>query len=155
MAGWRDVLPRRRAGAQARVAGRLQRLHRDGVEVWVDVAHNPHSAAYLASQLAKRPVEGRTLALCGMLRDKDIEHTLEVMAPHVDEWFLADLQGPRAAMAAELQRFLPDVTSHCFDSVASAYGAVLAEANPEDVVVVFGSFYTVADVMALDLNKRI
>jgi dihydrofolate synthase/folylpolyglutamate synthase len=39
--------------------------------------------------------------------------------------------------------------------VASAYGAVLAEANPEDVVVVFGSFYTVADVMALDLNKRI
>ena len=138
----------------ARLAGRLQPLG-EQPEVLVDVAHNPHSAAYLASQLAKRPVRGRTLALCGMLRDKDIEHTLEVMTPHVDEWFLADLQGPRAAMAAELQRFLPDVTSHCFDSVASAYGAVLAEANPEDVVVVFGSFYTVADVMALDLNKRI
>ena len=138
----------------ARLAGRLQPLG-EQPEVLVDVAHNPHSAAYLASQLAKRPVEGRTLALCGMLRDKDIEHTLEVMAPHVDEWFLADLQGPRAAMAAELQHFLPEVTSHCFESVASAYEAVLVEAKPEDVVVVFGSFYTVAGVMALDLNKRI
>lgn len=134
--------------ASARLAGRLQPLRQDP-EVLVDVAHNPHSAEYLAAQLAKRPKHGRTLAVCGMLKDKDIAHTLQAMLPHVDGWYLADLDGPRGAKAGELAAFLPPGSeSGCFDSVAAAYKAALSAAQRGDLVLVFGSFYTVAGVMA-------
>lgn len=133
----------------ARLAGRLQALRQDP-EVLVDVAHNPHSADYLAAQLAKRPQRGRTLAVCGMLKDKDIAHTLQAVLPQVDSWYLADLEGPRGAKACELAACLPSGCEyHCYDSVADAYAAALGAAQQStDLVLVFGSFYTVAGVMA-------
>lgn len=106
----------------------------------------PHSAAYLPPSW---PTASQRVhpALCGMLRDKDIEHTLEVMAPHVDEWFLAGSAGAQSGDGCRLTAFFTGCDEPLFRFAAAAYGAVLAEANPEDVVV-FGSFYTVADVMA-------
>ena len=57
---------------------------------------------------------------------------------------------PRAASAAQLAQALgcgqgPATT---FDSVEAAYQAALAVSSPDDMVIVFGSFYTVADILA-------
>ena len=137
---------------QARLAGRMQRLRLQPAVI-VDVAHNPHSAHYLAQQLRLRPQTGRRLAVAGMLKDKDIQHTLSELDPLVDEWFLADLLGPRAATACELAAVLrPDAIRHCYDAVRKAYQAALAAAGAEDEIIVLGSFYTVADVMAEELD---
>lgn len=133
---------------QARLPGRMQRL-RERPQVLVDVAHNPHAAHYLASQLAQMPVHGRRLAVVGMLKDKDIRQTLAQLAGVIDAWFLTDLAGPRAARAAELAACLAQPAS-CHASVAEAYAAALAAATPDDVVIGFGSFYTVAGILAVE-----
>lgn len=127
---------------QAQLTGRLQQL---SPQLWVDVAHNPESAEYLASQLARIGGQGRVLGVVGMLKDKDIEHSLAPLAGQLDAWYLASLGGPRGASAAELAQWQ---AGRCFDSVTDALAAAEADAEQQDVIIVFGSFFTVADVLA-------
>lgn len=127
---------------QAQLTGRLQQL---SPQLWVDVAHNPESAEYLASQLARIGGQGRVLGVVGMLKDKDIEHSLAPLVGQLDAWYLASLGGPRGATAAELAQWQ---AGRCFDSVTAALAAAEADAEQQDVIIVFGSFFTVADVLA-------
>ena len=140
--------------AGARLAGRMQLL-RTQPQVTLDVAHNPHSAHYLARQLAARGKVGRRLAVAGMLKDKDIRQTLGELVELVDLWFLADLHGARAAQAQELSVVLPGESARrCFASVADAYREALATAQEQDEIIVLGSFHTVAEAMAEELNSK-
>lgn len=135
--------------ANARLAGRMQRLQNEPLVI-VDVAHNPHSAAYLASQLRQIPCKGKRRAVVGMLKDKDMAGSLAELDGLIDQWFLASLTGPRAATAEQLAAALGDGQGPAvtFDGVSAAYRAALAASSPDDMVIVFGSFYTVADVLA-------
>ena len=130
--------------ASAMLPGRFQ-IVSDAPRVILDVAHNPHAAEYLAGRLKTLPKTGRVLAVIGMLHDKDIGGTLAHLKPQVNSWFCAPLEGPRGATAEELQAFLPE--AGVYPDVASAWRAALAEAKPEDTVLVCGSFHTVAHVM--------
>lgn len=131
-----------------KLIGRFQRFS-DPVEVIVDVAHNPQSSEYLAKQLTKKYCGGKTLAVIGMLKDKDLKNTLKPMLKVVDAWYLADLQGPRAAKAKELQEVLQTYNESCYThaDVIAAYRHAILDSKPEDRIVVFGSFYTVGDVL--------
>lgn len=135
--------------ASARLAGRMQRLQSEPLVI-VDVAHNPHSAAYLASQLRQIPGTGKRRAVVGMLKDKDMAGSLAELDGLIDQWFLASLTGPRAATAEQLAAALGEGQGPAatFDGVSVAYRASLAASSPDDMVIVFGSFYTVADVLA-------
>lgn len=149
-----DIAAIRIGLAQARLAGRLQLL-RTQPQVTLDVAHNPHSAHYLARQLGARGKVGRRLAVAGMLKDKDIRQTLGELVELVDLWFLADLHGARAAQAQELSAVLPgESVRRCFASVADAYREALATAQEQDEIIVLGSFHTVAEAMAEELNSK-
>lgn len=130
--------------AGAMLPGRFQ-IVSDAPRVILDVAHNPHAAQYLAERLKTLPKTGRVLAVVGMLHDKDIGGTLEHLKPQVNIWYCAPLEGPRGATAEQLQAFLPQ--AGVYHSVAHAWRAALAEAKPEDTVLVCGSFHTVAHVM--------
>src|SRR5687768_12362745 len=77
--------------ANAHIPGRLQRFERDGVEVVVDVAHNPQAARGLAAWLAAAPPPGRTIAVFAALGDKDIAGVVEALADRIDAWHLAGL----------------------------------------------------------------
>jgi dihydrofolate synthase/folylpolyglutamate synthase len=90
-----------------------------------------------------------------MLRDKDIGAVLRELAPRVTRWHLASLPGPRGADASDLRKKLPaDSVASVFDSPAEALVAAKALAGEGDKIVVFGSFLTVAEVMAwLNNNK--
>ena len=111
----------------------------------LDVAHNPHAAAYLAGRLAAEPKRGRVLAVVGMLHDKDIAGTLACLEPVVDSWYCAPLEGPRGATAEALMAHLSNGTA--YPHVAQAWQAAMAQAAAEDTVLVCGSFHTVAHVM--------
>ncbi len=143
----------RRGMAGVTLAGRLQRIPGE-VERLLDVAHNPHAAARLAASLAELPCRGRTLAVVGMLADKDHAGVFEPLLPLVDGWYLADLPVPRAAracqLAATLSRQRPEAAPCCFEfeEVTTAYQRALEEARPGDRVVVLGSFHTVAEILA-------
>ncbi len=149
-----DIESIRTGLAGARLAGRMQLL-RTQPQVLLDVAHNPHSAHYLARQLVVRGKVGRRLVVAGMLKDKDIRQTLGELIELVDLWFLADLHGARAALAQELSAVLPEgAVRHCYASVADAYREALATAQEQDEIIVLGSFHTVAEAMAEELNGK-
>ncbi|AVF33673.1 bifunctional tetrahydrofolate synthase/dihydrofolate synthase [Rahnella sikkimica] len=142
-----------RSGLQrAALPGRFQTVS-ESPRLILDVAHNPHAAAYLAGRLAEQPRNGgKVRAVVGMLKDKDIAGTLACLSPQVDEWYCAPLQGPRGASVEELASHLPQ--AHRFDDVESAWRQAMQEAAPQDIVIVCGSFHTVAHVMdAIDTGK--
>jgi dihydrofolate synthase/folylpolyglutamate synthase len=144
--------------ANARLAGRLQRFARDGVEIVVDVAHNPQAAAELAvwlqqSRAAQVPPAGLTHAVYAALADKDAGGVAEALAGQVDHWYLAGLagHGPRGTDANALAARLAGTavaSAPRFSDVAAALAAAQAAATPGDRILVFGSFHTVADALA-------
>ncbi|WP_034944411.1 bifunctional tetrahydrofolate synthase/dihydrofolate synthase [Erwinia oleae] len=129
---------------KAMLPGRFQTVQQ-APKVILDVAHNPHAAAYLAHRLRTLQSAGRVLAVAGMLHDKDIAGTLACLTPVVDEWFCAPLEGPRGATAEQLIAHLP--AGRVFPSVAAAFEQALEQAAEQDIVLVCGSFHTVAQVM--------
>ncbi|MGQ9452864.1 MULTISPECIES: bifunctional tetrahydrofolate synthase/dihydrofolate synthase [Leclercia] len=129
---------------QAILAGRFQ-IVSESPRLILDVAHNPHAAAYLAGRLKSLPKTGRVLAVIGMLHDKDIGGTLACMETVVDSWYCAPLEGPRGATAEQLMEHLGQ--GQTFASVEQAWREAMADARPEDTVLVCGSFHTVAHVM--------
>lgn len=146
--GW-DAQAIARGVAAARIAARLQR-HAGVPELVVDVAHNPQAARSLAAWLGTSRATGRTRAVFGALADKDVAGIASALAPHVDAWFLADLQQdsprglPAAVLAARIGGVVaqPDISLHA--DVASAVAAASRDAVPGDRVLAFGSFFVAA-----------
>ena len=136
---------------EAKLAGRLEVVS-EQPKIILDVAHNPHAASYLAKRL--RAYQGRRIfALCGMLKDKDCRAVLSLLDDQVHAWYLADLDCERSAKAQDLLSYLGgDKAAYGFTSVAQAYQALKPEIGQSDVVIVFGSFYTVAEFKQLDLS---
>jgi dihydrofolate synthase/folylpolyglutamate synthase len=120
----------------------------------LDVAHNPQAAQVLADNLAAGSFAPETIAVCGMLRDKDAAGVLRALAPRITRWHLASLDGPRAATAEELAGQLGAGEVHCFASATAAFEAALSRANENDKIVVFGSFLTVGEVMEWLKNNK-
>jgi dihydrofolate synthase/folylpolyglutamate synthase len=136
---------------QAQLAGRLEQVSEQPL-VLVDVAHNPHAARYLAQQL--QAYQGRRIvALCGMLKDKDIKSVLATLAEQIRHWYFVGLDNPRGASAQALRQALPNerCRQHAseFTDIASAWQAIQATVEADDVVIIFGSFYTVAGFKSL------
>ncbi len=72
-----------------------------------DVAHNPHAAAVLAQNLDSMGFYPRTLAVFGMLRDKDIDGVARRLAGKIDRWFVAPTPGARGAEGERLAAGAP------------------------------------------------
>jgi dihydrofolate synthase/folylpolyglutamate synthase len=129
----------------AQLAGRMQIIQQQPCVI-LDVAHNPHSAQYLAAQLMQHYPDKRIHAVVGMLHDKDIKETLHNLMEPVTDWYPASLTGPRAAVAQQLIAHLPDQQiSYC--SPVAAFNAAMTEAAEDDVIIVVGSFHTVGEVL--------
>ncbi len=140
-----------RGVANAAVAGRLQRFERDGVEIIVDVGHNPQAAAALADWLRTQP-KRRTLAVYAALADKDAAGVVAALAHEVDGWLLAGslAAGPRGSDAAALAQRLAGTAAaagaHHAD-VAGALAAALGQAAPDGRVLAFGSFHAASEAL--------
>ena len=135
------------------IPGRFQTLPGLPLRV-LDVAHNAEATAALAETLKAQPVLGKTGAVLGMLRDKPIERVIAAMAPVVDRWYLSTLATERGATAEELLSVLKaigiDAPASLYPDPNSAYRAACNDAGERDRVVVFGSFYTVSDILSDD-----
>jgi len=137
--------------ANAQVAGRLQRFQRDGVEIVVDVAHNPQAARALAAWLRTQPSR-RTLAVYAALAGKDAAGVVAALADAVDGWHIAGLAdaGPRGesveAFAGRLlETAAADAARH--RDVDAALAVAIAGAAPDGRVLVLGSFHTAATAL--------
>jgi len=139
---------------QAKLAGRLQKLSLPtNIETYVDVAHNPQSAQYLAKQIkqikATKSAQTKVYAIVGMLEDKDITGSFEEVNSLIDDCSLITLECYRGASASTvLSRYNESTNKHalvsCYDNIDLAYQRVIREANEQDMIVIFGSFHTVS-----------
>ncbi|MEC7815631.1 MAG: bifunctional tetrahydrofolate synthase/dihydrofolate synthase [Pseudomonadota bacterium] len=134
-----------------RVAGRFEQLSQQPA-VYVDVGHNPHAARWLARRLDPMALSGhRIRAVFSALADKDVEGVMAAMASVVDEWHLAPLAVPRGLSADQLATRAAAVSADqvaVHGSVDKALSEVWRSAEPENVIIVFGSFFTVAAARA-------
>lgn len=143
---------------QAALPGRFQILPGQPVVI-LDVAHNPHAAAVLEKNLGNMGFHPYTYAVFGMMGDKDIDRVVAHLAKRIDRWYCVTLPGSRALPGPELAQKVRKVTGQIrsaddgpidievFANVSEAYDAVRQIANPDDRIVVFGSFLTVAGVL--------
>jgi dihydrofolate synthase/folylpolyglutamate synthase len=133
------------------LAGRFQVLP-GRPTVILDVAHNPHAAAVLAHSLDSMGFYPVTFAVFAMLRDKDVGGVVERIGARVDHWHVSGTPGARGSRAedgAQIVRATMGAAASVttFESVVAAFDAALERAAPEDRILVFGSFLTVADVL--------
>ena len=136
--------------------GRFQVLPRSsGQPVTIlDVAHNPDAARNLAINLADLSGDGKTWAVFAMLADKDITGVVQALQSSVDTWCVAGIEAARGAPAHDLAAVLAGagITEEnglvfCFPGIIAAYRHACRQAGKNDRICVFGSFYTVAEVL--------
>jgi len=126
------------------------------VPVLLDVAHNADSidALVVAIKRLLQPepamcAERRKVRLViAVMSDKDVETMLASLVSIADIWYISQVEDSRCLPAKELGRRLKKLDAaapmRCFDRVAEAYRAACEEAMKEELVVVAGSFHTVA-----------
>jgi dihydrofolate synthase/folylpolyglutamate synthase len=142
---------------KTKVSGRTELFINNSVnrcDVMLDVGHNPHAGRYLTKKLMQLKQHNnyqRITAVVAMLADKDISNTLKPFQEVIDDWYIAELKVPRAAsvkvMSEELAKF--SVSINCFDNITQAFKIASKNSEPADLILVFGSFYTVAEIRRL------
>ncbi len=135
--------------AGARQPGRFQIVGREPLRV-LDVAHNPQAARALASNLADLLPDGRVIAVFAMLADKDVAGVVASLKQHVQVWHVAALDTARALSAEQLAKHLTDAGCRyvMHEGIAEAWRDACEQAESADTILSFGSFHTVAEVMA-------
>lgn len=124
----------------------------------LDVAHNPHSVAALTANLDAMGYFPTTHAVFGAMADKDLTPMLLKVGPLIDRWYFTDLPTPRAESASNLQQkwsalqmvagaTRSEVPVNLYQNPQEALRAAVEAADPADRIVVFGSFYTVGEVL--------
>jgi dihydrofolate synthase/folylpolyglutamate synthase len=137
----------------ARIDARLQRFERDGVEIVVDVGHNPQASRALAAWLDAAPAIGPVHAVFAALGDKDYPGIVAPLAGRIDRWWLGGLAdaGPRglpvAALAERLAGTAAAGAAHA-ETVAAALADALRATPAGGRILVFGSFHTAAAALA-------
>lgn len=159
LAALKDALPVsqgavREGLALVALAGRFQVLAGQPAVV-LDVAHNPHAAGVLSANLDAMGFFPNTYAVVGILADKDCAEIFRRIGDRVDHWCLASLHDDQAlarsqtaeSLAKALRQSNPGADIDCFESPALAFEHARSCAQPNDRIIVFGSFLTVAHVM--------
>ncbi len=132
---------------QTRLPGRRQVIQNTPC-VMLDVAHNPQATSLLALDIKNMQYK-RVIAVVGMLADKDIEATLAPMLPVVSVWYCATLDAVRGAQSSRLVSAVLSSKQKVLEceTVEVAYQCALENAEEDDLVIVFGSFFTVTNVL--------
>ncbi len=132
-----------------RLPGRFQSVLKGSVEWILDIAHNEPAAVTFAQHIRERPAKGQTLAVVGILGDKDAGAIARVLERDVDHWILCALTGPRGSSAEDLARRMslsPSAVTLA-GSVEEGCAIASAAAKPGDRILAFGSFHTVGPAM--------
>ncbi len=132
---------------QAQIVARFEKVNVGSKTVILDVAHNPAAVQTLVNTLSDSPME--TVAIFSALADKNIDDMISLAAAHIKHWFLVPLSAKRSIQIETLEDKFDDSqeTTVCV-SMASAIEQALALKEIQRIVI-FGSFYTVADASVI------
>ena len=129
--------------------GRLE-IIADKPTVILDGAHNPSGITVLRKALDKYYLKGKRFFVFGMMKDKDIKQVVGILFRPTDKIFTVPADaGPRAASPELLAEAIGPQAEIRHD-ITAAYQEALAQATPEDTVIVCGSLYLVGSFKALE-----
>ena len=153
-----------------KLAGRFDYRETHNRHWLFDVAHNEQGVEFLLAQLlplwqqhlatqnscahlSSRPVSIKMLF--SMLGDKDIKKVVQRLTEAglpISDWFIAEIDYPRAASTEKLQGILTSYVDsaqiHEFRRLSEATAAVIKGSQAQDLIVVCGSFHTIGEAQA-------
>jgi len=139
-----------------RLEGRIQEI-RNETRWIVDVAHNPAAAEVLGDTLGDQARGGKTIAIIGLLDDKDVEGIVTQLASHVDQWIAVAADSHRAISADELARRVANATGvacQVGDNLESAIERAQELTGEDDLLLLTGSFYLVGPALNQLYSRR-
>jgi dihydrofolate synthase/folylpolyglutamate synthase len=141
-----DVDATRAAIRALRIPGRLEVMSRSPLLV-VDGAHNPAGAAALARTLAEAFTWDRMHVVLAVSSNKDVDGIVSALGPIADVWYAAANETVRSFPAEHVAQRIAASGGRVADlgTVPEAVAAAREAAAPEDLILVTGSLYTVAD----------
>jgi dihydrofolate synthase / folylpolyglutamate synthase len=112
-----------------------------------DVAHNEDGVRMLMKQVEDQRFD-KLHVVIGMVADKDISKVLSLLPKHA-RYYFCKANIPRGLDAKELAAFGHEMglKGNVYSSVDHAFTAAKLEADPEDMILVGGSVFTVAEVV--------
>jgi len=131
-----------------RLTGRQQIVH-EAPAVMLDVGHNPHAARALTKSLLSSEYK-RVHCIVGMLNDKAVTETLLELLACVDTWYPVNAASSRGAPASEISDLLTQAGAtigRCSTHPGRCCEQLMTRLSKNDLIVVFGSFYTVSEVI--------
>ena len=132
---------------KAQIVARFEKINVGNKTVILDVAHNPAAVQTLVNTLSDSPME--TVAIFSALSDKNIDDMIELASSNIKHWFLVPLSAERSIQMETLKDKFDDSqeTTVCVN-MASAIEQALAQKEIQRIII-FGSFYTVADASVI------
>ncbi len=125
-----------------------------------DVAHNAHASAILVDNLDRMGFYSKNIAIFGAMQDKDISSMLLPLKDIVDEWHICELPTTRSASLTQIKQALQQININVpikfYTSVENAYANIEKQISKEERLIIFGSFYTVAQAIHYknNLNEK-
>lgn len=114
-----------------------------------DGAHNPDAARQLYEQVTKHFTNRRIIYIIGVLGDKEHYTMLSLLVPLAWKVYVITVPNNQRALPAE--QLAEEVREFCnqveiAETPEQAYEKALSEAEPEDVVIAFGSLYYIGRI---------
>ncbi len=142
----------RRGLKKTSIPGRFELLQSDPTVI-VDGSHNEEGAMVLARSIESQfGEEQKVMFIMGVLADKEYDRMTAEIAHLAKKFFTVTPASHRALPAAQLAQFIHSATgltaTPC-NSVQTAVRMALSQAEEDDVICIFGSFYYVGEVRKL------
>lgn len=137
------------------VLGRFQIIHNDPLIV-LDVGHNPHAALHVVRRLSRICINIKSVrVVIGMLRSKDIRRTVYYLSKLVNVFYCAQLNTSLSATSKQWHDCCINCNAYYFDNTVNAWKKAIFDSNINDCILVFGSFYTVHEIMQLIIYSKL
>ncbi len=134
------------------IAGRFQCLQSQP-KIILDVAHNEDASKSLSENI-KNLGANKINVVLGILKDKDVYSIVEPFSNIVNRWYIGTINSERGMNSQEIKYTISTSFKNKFDiktysSISNAYLSAKEDLNDETVLVVYGSFYTVSEVLKI------
>ncbi len=132
--------------ASTHLWGRWQIVGKEPLTV-LDMGHNAQGLSQVVAQVGRTPYKAIHWVL-GFASDKDVEELLDLL-PKEASYYYVKADVPRGLAVVELEKIAErkGLNGKSYPSVKSGYEAARAAASPEDLVIVGGSAFVVADAL--------
>ena len=126
--------------------GRMEVLS-EKPRIVLDGAHNPGAMKTLTKNLPGTFSYKKLLMVFGMMKDKNIQQTLNYVTPLANGIFLTRAEYDRSADPEELKLFIKGtrLPFRIFQTIPLAITQAIKEAGPEDLILITGSLFVVGE----------